>query len=302
MLQNQQAMYPDPSQLDEPVVTRDNRALLEREILKACDGIDGVEDGVLTDPRACTFEPSDLPRCDDGPDPGCLTARQLAAVETIYRGPVVDGEVVFPGFPFGGENDRGGWDLWITGGSAFTQEGSPNLHYAFGTQMYKYLVYDDPDFDYSTYDFEGWRETIAETDALLSAHDTDLSGFRDRGGKMIFWHGWSDPALTAHATIDYFEAMQRDTDGADDFSRLFLLPGVLHCAGGPGADGVDWLALVADWVENGNAPDRVVASRIADDGTVELTRALCPHPQVATYDGEGDPTDESSFECAAPER
>ena len=301
MLQNQQAMYPDPTKLDEPVVTADNRALLEREILNACDKVDGVEDGVLTDPRACAFDPASLPRCDDAMEPGCVTEAQLAAIQTIYRGPELNGESLFPGFPFGGENDPGGWDAWITGGSGYAMEmeGSPNLHYAFGTQMYKYLVYDEPDFDYSTYDFANWHEDIAAADELLSAKDSDLSEFRDGGGKMIFWHGWSDPALSALATIDYFEALQRDTEKSDDFARLFLLPGVLHCSGGPGADSVDWLQLIADWVEKGGAPERVVASRIANDGSTELTRALCPYPQVAKYDGSGDPNLESSYACTS---
>ena len=105
-------------------------------------------------------------------------------------------------------------------------------------------------------------------------------------------------AHCALATIDYFDTLRRDTEGSDDFARLFMLPGVLHCAGGPGADGVDWLARIADWVENGNAPNRIVASRVATDGTTELTRALCPYPMVAEYDGAGDPNDEASYACA----
>ena len=97
--------------------------------------------------------------------------------------------------------------------------------------------------------------------------------------------------------MEYFDALQRDTEDTEDFTRLFMLPGVLHCGGGPGADRVDWLALVADWVENGNEPNRVVASRVAEDGTTSLTRALCPYPMVASYDGVGDPRDERSYAC-----
>ena len=224
-------------------------------------------------------------------------ASQLRAIQTIYRGAQVDGERVYPGFPFGGENDRGGWDAWVTGGAQYALEGNPNLHFAVGTQLYKYLVFDDADFDYSTYDFANWRRDIAAADELLSATDTDLSAFRDGGGKIIFWHGWSDPALTALATIDYFDELRRDTERSDEFARLFMLPGVLHCAAGPDADGVDWLAQIADWVENGNAPNRIRAARVAADGTTEFTRALCPYPAVAQYDGEGDPNDETSYAC-----
>ncbi len=296
-LQIQKAMYPDASQLETPVVTPENLALLEREILARCDALDDVEDGVLTDPRECDFDPATLPSCDVGPEPGCLTEAQLHAIQTIYQGPEIDGQQLFPGFPVGGENDRGGWDAWITGGAEFTAEGNPNLHFAFGTQMYKYLVFDEPDFDYSSYDFANWHRDVAAADELLSAKDTHLDAFRDRGGKIVFWHGWSDPALTALGTIEYYDALQRDTEGAEDFARLFMLPGVLHCGGGPGADGVDWLALVADWVENGKEPNRLVASHLAADGTASFTRALCPYPMVASYDGAGDPKDEGSYAC-----
>lgn len=298
MVQNQQALYPDPTALDEPIVTPENRALLEREIRAACDSIDGVADGILTDPRACPFDPADLPRCNDGPAAECITDAQLAAIQRIYNGPELAGESLFPGFPFGGENDLGGWDFWITGGAGGAFGAIPNLHYAFGTEIYKYLVYDNPDFDYSSYDFANWHADTAAADELLSAKDPDLSAFRDRGGKIVFWHGWSDPALSALATIDYFEALRGDTEDTDAFARLYLLPGVLHCGGGPGAGDVDWLALVADWVENSKAPNLIEAPKIGEDGTAIRTSALCPYPETASYDGTGDPKAASSYKCA----
>ena len=297
-LQTQQVMYPDPSQLTTPVVTAENRALLEREILAACDALDGVEDGVLTDPRRCRFDPATLPRCSSGPGPDCLTEAQLDTIEAVYDGPVADGQHVFPGFPFGGENEPGGWDRWITGGGSYALDGNPNYHFAFSTQIHKYLVFDDPDFEYSTYDFANWHEDTAAADALLSATSTDLSAFRDQGGKMIFWHGWSDPALTALATVEYYEGLLNDTDAAADFTRLYMLPGVLHCAGGPGADHVDWLGVISDWVEKGEAPDQLVASKNTTAGTISFTRKLCPYPMVADYDGQGDPNDEASYSCS----
>ena len=154
-------------------------------------------------------------------------------MRAIYSGPEIDGQQVFAGFPFGGENDPGGWDTWITGGEDRFGPGIPNLHWAFGTEMFKYLIFDDPDFDYSRYDFTNWESDIAAADRLLSAVETDLSGLRDSGGKLLFWHGWSDPALTALGTIDYYEAVEARDPQVRDYSRLFLAPGVLHCGGGP---------------------------------------------------------------------
>ena len=298
-LQSAQRLYPDPGDLRSPVVTPESRALLEREILGRCDSLDGMEDGLLNDPRQCDFDPAEL-LCDGAPNEGCLTAAQLEAVQTIYSGPTVDGARVFAGFPFGGENDRGGWDRWITGGENTIAPGVPSLQWAFGTEMYKYLIFDDPDFDYATYDFEGWQEDITKADEVLSATETDLSRLRDAGGKLLFWHGWSDPALSALATIDYYEAVEAGDPEVREYSRLFLAPGVLHCVGGPGPDRVALLSAIVDWVEQGTAPDRLEASKVDDTGATLMTRPLCPYPEVAVYDGRGDTTDASSFSCQAP--
>ena len=298
-LQNVQRLYPDPGDLGAPVVTAESRALLEREILGRCDSLDGIEDGLLNDPRQCDFDPAEL-RCEGPPDADCLTAPQLEAVQTIYSGPTVDGARVFAGFPFGGENDRGGWDTWITGGEKPIAPGVPSLQWAFGTEMYKYLIFDDPDFDYATYDFEGWQEDITKADEVLSATDTDLSRLRDAGGKLLFWHGWSDPALSALATIDYYEAVEAADSGVRGYSRLFLAPGVLHCDGGPGPDRVDLLSAIVEWVERGSAPERLIASKLDEDGATLMTRPLCPYPEVVVHDGQGETNDASSFKCQAP--
>ena len=297
-IQNAQAVYPDPGDLSTPVITADNRALLEREILAACDARDDVADGILTDPRDCEFDPAGLPRCPDGvPRAECLTEAQLAAIQTIYRGAIVDGLEVFPGLPYGGENDRGGWDLWVTGGANALGPGNPNLHYAFGTQMYKYLVFDDPEWDYAAYDFTDWREETAAAAVLLNSTDPDLRDFRSSAGKLILAHGWSDPALTALYSIDYYESAEELDPELRGYFRLFLMPGVLHCAGGPGPDRADWITALEAWVENGVAPDELVASKLDADGSTVLTRPLCPYPEVAIYDGTGDPNVARSFNC-----
>ena len=299
-LQNSQKVFPDASDLATPVVTAENRALLERAILQRCDGLDGVEDGVLNDPRDCDFDPAEL-SCTGAANADCLTAPQLEAITTIYSGPTVAGEPVYAGFPFGGENDSGGWDTWITGGDNAIAPGVPNLHWAFGTEMYKYLVFDDPGFDYATYDFENWDADVATADERLSATETDLSGVRESGGKLLFWQGWSDPALSALGMIDYYEAVEAGDPDVRDYSRLFLAPGVLHCAGGPGPDRVDLLSAVVDWVEEGVAPERLLASKVDAEGVTLMTRPLCPYPEVAVWDGTGDTNDASSFRCQRPD-
>lgn len=159
----------------------------------------------------------------------------------------------------------------------------PNLHYGFGTELYKYFVFDDPAWDYTSYDFSTWAQDVAETAELLDATDTDLGRFRDEGGKIIFWTGWSDPALTALGTIDYYERIEAGESAGEaalrDYARLFMLPGVLHCGGGRGPDSVDWLTAIEDWVEHVTPPGRLLAAKLGETGEPVLTRPVCPVPR-----------------------
>ena len=155
-VQNQQAIYPD-GDIDAPLLTPATLELLGSSILAACDAEDGVEDGVLNDPRRCDFEPEDLPRCaGDRPADDCVTAAQLAAIDTVYDGPTSNGERIYHGFNYGGENDRGGWDSWVVSAPQRRAAGIPNAQYGFGTELFKYFVFDDPDWDYTEYGFSTW--------------------------------------------------------------------------------------------------------------------------------------------------
>jgi len=297
-LQAQQVMFPNGEGGD-PVVREETLELLGSSILSACDAEDGVIDGVMTDPRRCSFSTSDLMMCaDDVAADGCVTRQELAAIEAVYNGPTVDGESIFFGFNYGGENDRGGWDSWVVSSERQRARGNPNAQYGFGTEFYKYFVFQDPEWDYTTYDFSTWREDVARISPVVDAIATDLSVFRDRGGKIIYWTGWSDLALTPLGTIDYYEQLQASDSMARDYSRLYMLPGVLHCAGGPGPDQVDWVEAIRAWVEDGDAPERLTASKLDSSGQTTVARPVCPYPEFAVYDGTGDPAVESSFSCS----
>jgi hypothetical protein len=293
--QNMQAIYPDPENLN-PVITRQNLAMLQSAVLDQCDQLDGIRDSILNDPTACDFDFSALPTCPDaviGED--CFTTGQINAIRTVYNGVVTDEGEIYPGFPPGCENEPGGWLPWITGLNPGSMElGFPSLQFGFGTEMFKYLVFQDPEWDYSTYDFSDFFENTRYASAYLDATSTDYSGFKKRNGKMIIYHGWNDPALSALATIEHYEAVSAADPDVEDNIRLFLLPGVLHCAGGPGPDKTDWIGLLTDWVEHGRAPERVVMSKVRD-GKVIMTRPVFPYPRKAVYDGKGNPNLESSF-------
>lgn len=298
-IQNSQAIYPNPEELENPVITLGNLKLLQTKVLEQCDALDGLNDQILNDPVDCELDFSVLPICPDNtPSDDCFTLQQIEAIKIVYSGARNQQEKIYPGFPPGGENEPGGWQAWITG----PNEGLrilkvPSLHFGFGTEMFKYLVFQDPSWDYSSYDFSDFSTTTRYASSYLDATSTDYSEFKNRGGKMIIYHGWNDPALSAYATIDHYkQVMDKDSD-VKNYLRLFLLPGVLHCGDGPGPSNVDWIELVRNWVEEGTAPNRVILSTM-EDGNPIMTRPAFPYPEKAIYDGKGDPNKESSFETS----
>jgi feruloyl esterase len=285
MVRDVQVLFPDPKTLV-PLFTKEELALVETKILEACDAQDGVKDGTLNDPRQCRFDVGTLP----------LSDAKKAALEAVYSATTNrDGEI-YPAQPFGGEGQGSGWPLWITGGNQPPGAGAPSLRFAFGMGIMRYLVFNDPNWDYSKYDLANWRKDTAEAASYLNATNPDLSTFKARGGKLVLWHGWADPALTPLASIRYHDQVLARDPSAHDYFRTFLLPGVLHCGGGSGPDTADWAATIAEWVENGKAPERVVARKMTN-GVATRTRPLCSHPHKAEYKGAGSTDDEANFVC-----
>ena len=281
-----QTMLPDGD--TKGVLTDANLELLGTAIIAACDARDGVADGILTDPRDCPFEPDDLRRCEGSARADCVTTKQLAAIKAIYDAPTIDGRRIFAGFPYGGEHHPRGWAAWMVGLSP---------SFAFAIDFYQNFVFSDPHWDYTRYDFANWKQDVAKVSAMLDATSTDLSEFKKRDGKIIFWTGWSDHLITALGTVDYYDKLTAADPDAHEYSRLYMLPGMFHCAGGPAPDRADWLEAIRAWVEDGKAPERLVSLQLDESGGTARTRPICPYPQIASYRGKGDPDDEASFAC-----
>ncbi len=285
-----QAVFPDAT-VTTPMFTPATLRSIEAQILERCDATDGVRDGLLEDPRQCAVNVDEI---------AGLTAAQRGALKRVYAATGADGSI-YPAQPPGGEGADGGWAMWITGAGQAMPQG-PSLRYAFGTQFFKYFVFNDPSWDYLEYDVSRARKDAALTQTFMNA-DAYLDAFRAKGHKVILWHGWSDPALTPLASIAYYERVKAHdaaadrTSASDAYFRLFLLPGVLHCGDGPGPDVADWQSAIVDWVEKGTAPDRIVARKVNADGTIARTRPLCPYPQRAVYSGSGSIDDERNFAC-----
>jgi feruloyl esterase len=280
----------------------------------ACDAKDGVKDGVLNDPRECHFDPAVL-TCKAADNDQCLTPPQVTALKKLYEGAHDSRGQIFPGFLPGAETGEGGWSVWITG----TSPGHALL-FAFGNGYFANMIYDKADWDYKTADLSQATKASDEKGArVLNATDPDLSRFKNSGGKLIIYHGWDDPAISALNTIDYFHQVQTKmgAQNVESFLRVYMVPGMQHCGGGPGATSFEEglharqdaehnmrLAL-EDWVEKAVAPSKIIASKYADSNPGSqptMTRPLCPYPQMAKYKGSGDVNDAENFACAVGQK
>ncbi|HEY6345480.1 MAG TPA: tannase/feruloyl esterase family alpha/beta hydrolase [Bryobacteraceae bacterium] len=283
--------------------------ILGDAVVKACDAIDGIKDGILNDPRKCHFDPSAL-LCKAGDAPDCLTAAQVESVRKIYQGArTAEGDQIFPGILPGGEAGRGGWSTWITGADR-----GGGSHTTLGMPFLRFVAFENPDWDYRSFRWdrqEGIDSDVEFIDQklgpLFNNVNPDLSAFRAHGGKLIQYHGYSDPDISPLNSIDYYESVVRfsargGASGLADtkrFYRLFMVPGMYHCNGGPGPNTFDAVKALEDWVERGAAPERIVAAH-STNGTVDRSRPLCPFPQEAQWKGSGTTDRAENFICALP--
>jgi len=290
--------------------------LIHRAILARCDKRGGVKDGVIADPPACHFDPAKL-ACKSGRIENCLTAAQVKSLSAVLAEHKVGDTTLRAILPAGGELDPNGWPSWITG-----QERGKSAMTGFGYGYFANMVYDDPKWNFRTFDpVAGLAAAREKTGEALNATNLDLSAFRDRGGKLIMYHGWADAAISPIYSIDYYEGVQQKLgkDQTSSFTRLYLMPGVKHCSGGPGPDSIGQWGLPAmkdstagnnvihaleDWVEDSKAPDVITATKYAEDADhqpdphkILMTRPLCPYPQQAHYKGKGSKKDAASFIC-----
>jgi feruloyl esterase len=255
--------------------------------VKACDAIDGVTDGLIENPKVCRFDAASmLCRAGDGPD--CLTAPQVESVKAMYSpGRFSNGQEYHPGLEPGSEI---GWEDLASE--------NPGLQAAVN---YSYIVHQNPKWD--------WRTFNADTDVPLAQRrdletpvdvtSADFSKFLARNGKMILYHGWSDPSVAPQGTVNYVNRVLQTTPAAANSVRLFMVPMMGHCGGGDGPNNFDMVAALDQWVDGGVVPQRILARRV-EGGQVVRTRPLCPYPQQARYNGTGSIDDAANFTCRAP--
>lgn len=263
--------------------------LIHDAALEACDALDGVKDRVIENPTSCHFDPGVL-ACKDGDAPSCLTAPQVGAARQIYAGPKNSRrQSLFPGLEPGSEM---GWA---------TLSGPKPM--ALADETYKYLVFQDPSWNYLTFNPErDMARADKDIGATMNSTDPDLKPFFAHGGKLLMYHGWADPGIAPRNSVNYYEKVVKTVGGeakSNGSIRLFMVPGMGHCRGGDGTDHFDAMAALHQWVEETKPPDRIVAAHVTK-GATDRTRPLCPYPQTAHYKGSGSTDEAANFACKLP--
>jgi len=280
---------------EESYIPPEKYSLIHDAVLAACDALDGVKDGLLEDPTRCHFDPQVL-ACKSGDTSSCLTAAQVEAAKQIYS-PTVNPRTkkeLLPALLPGSEVAWGVLAGPLAGGAPATRESS------VADNTFKYVIFKDPKWDFRTLNFDKDIEYAEKVDnGLNKANDPNLKTFFARKGKLIMYHGWSDQVVPPQHSIHYYDSVEKTVGAqAADSIRLFMVPGMTHCGGGPGPNNFDSISAIEQWVEKGKAPEQMIASHSAD-GKVDRTRPVCAYPQVAKYKGSGSIDDAMNFACAA---
>ena len=269
-----------------PIVKPAKLGAITNAVVAACDGVDGLKDGQIDDPRRCHVDPSTM-ACRGEASDSCLTPAEIDAVKKVYDGAKNrrTGERIFPGWVPGSEQ---GWGQYLL-----------NPHEPSRLGFFRNFAYHDPQWDWRTFD---WDRDIAYVESqlpYLSATSRDVSAFRSHGRKLVMYTGLADPVVPPLDTFAYYDAVVDKEGGlsaTQAFFRFFPVPGMGHCGGGTGPNAFDALGALEQWVERGVAPDSLIASR-STRGTVDRTRPLCAYPKVARYTGAGSIDDAANFAC-----
>lgn len=279
-------------------------AMLAKAVTDACDSLDGVKDGLIADPPRCKFDPGTLV-CKGSAQYACLTPAEVETARRIYSGPVDPRTAasLYPGLARGSEM---GWDkLAPAPGSVAPAPYAPIFKWVFGA-----------DWDWRSFDFDHDVDRLrARLGSSVNATDPDIDAFREHGHKLLVYQGWSDPIVAPEAAIQYYDAVVTRDEGmngsslrsrlgtVDSSYRLFMVPGMAHCGGGPGPNNFNALDAVVQWVEKGAPPEAMIASKtapVAGGGSIVRQRLLCPYPRIARYKGAGSIDDATSYTCAEP--
>lgn len=266
--------------------------LVSAAVLEQCDGLDGVKDGMVNDVKACRFDPKTL-LCKGSATTACLSAAKVDALRKIFGGARDSrGEPIYASWPYDAGISSPDWRVWKMGFSPT----APGVNQTMGLDALRryFATPPDPTITPENFDFDRAAALTAQTGAINDPTSTYMTSFVQHGGRLLIYQGVSDPVFSANDIMAWYDKLARDAGPPQDWARLFLVPGMNHCQGGPSTDRFDALAALQAWVEDGRTPDRLVATGAAFPGQ---SRPLCPYPKVARYGG-GDKASADSFACS----
>jgi feruloyl esterase len=276
-----------------PIIPAGKLSLLTKGAVDACDGLDGLKDGIIDDPRRCHFDPAKL-SCRNGDDATCLTPAQVEAARKMYEGVKNPrtGEPIFSGWSRGSE---GFGESAIQSWRQYVMDPPEPMRVGF----FRYFLFHDPNWDHRTIDIDRDLAYAEQRLPFMAAVEKDLTPFKKHGGKLLMYTGWADPVVPPQDTVAYYDGVAKAMGGLEktrEFYRFFLAPGMGHCSGGPGPSQFDALTALEHWVEKGVAPEKLIASH-STSGRVDRTRPLCLYPQVARWKGIGSADEAANFSC-----
>jgi feruloyl esterase len=283
-------LWPAQADLIDPAsyIPPNKYGLIQRAAFAVCDALDGVKDGIIEDPTRCHFDPGVL-ACKGANAAECLTPPQVKAARMIYAGPTNPRtrRQVFPGLEPGSES---GWKAEAGGPQPFP----------IGQSYFQYVLFKNPQWDFRDLNYDQDVALADKADhGLLNAINPDLKAFRDTGGKLLLYHGWIDSSIAPGNSVSYYQSVLTFLGGQEktqSFFRLFMVPGMGHCGGGPGPSVFDRVSVLEQWVEHGTAPDKIIAAHRTKD-VEDMTRPLCPYPEVARWKGSGSTHNAANFVC-----
>ena len=284
-------IFKDP----EGLIPQAKQDRLAKAVMSTCDALDGVTDNLITNPMACKFDPAVL-QCKAGDAADCLTTKQVATARRLYTAAKNSkGELIFPGYAYGGESAYN-----VMRGSPAPGSGTDVVANPIPGDLqlgtYRYLAHQDPNWDWKTFNIDTDTALAKKQGGIIDAVETDMSKFKAHGGKLLLYHGWADPAIQPEHTVNYYNSViAKMGKNQNNWMELFMVPGMGHCSGGAGPNQIDWMGALENWREKGQTPTSIIGK--GKNGETPMTRPLCPHPQVATYKGSGDINDAANFVC-----
>ena len=282
--------------------SNDDLTLVGNAVNASCDAADGVTDGLVQNTKACSFDPAVL-QCSGAKTASCLAPEQVTALKDVFAGPKTSaGQLLYPGMPWDPGVRAPGWRAWTLGTSTTA---TPNSNYALlmsDALVNEFFTPPDPTFNVLNFNFDSDPARMSAFSAVYDTYfDATLSAYKNRGGKLLFIHGMSDPIFSAKDTVAYYEKLASNNGGmaaTQGFARTFLVPGMNHCSGGPATDTFDSIQTMVDWVEKGIAPDTIPAVALPANAYMPgRSRPLCAYPKYARYKGSGSVEDAANFSC-----